>query len=139
MLEDLTLCDTTPDWFQFNMEAGKELTVTMSSVSNITGNYEVLAADGSTSLAQGALGALGGELLRFTANRDDSYFLKVTRTGVTTGFYGLTLAVAQGELCDDAWEDTVTNDTLQTASALYSETTSISDGCARGSAGETKS
>ncbi len=135
MLEDLTLCDTTPDWFQFNMEAGKELTVTMSSASNITGNYEVLAADGSTSLAQGALGALGGELLRFTANRDDSYFLKVTRTGSTTGFYNLTLAVAQGELCEDSWEDAATNDTLQSASPLYSETSSISDGCARGSAG----
>lgn len=134
-LTDLTLCDSSDDWFQFDMQAGKELTVTMSSVSNITGVFEVLAADGSTSLAEGALGALGGELLRFTANRDDTYFLRITRTGSETGFYSLTFAVSQGELCEDSWESVVTNDTIQTPSALFTTESTLSDGCARGSVG----
>ena len=134
-LSDLTLCDSGDDWFQFDMQAGKELTITMSSVSNITGVFEVLAADGTTSLAEGALGALGGELLRFTANRDDTYFLRVTRTGSETGFYSLTFALSQGELCEDTWESVQTNDTIDTPSPLFTTDSTLSDGCVRGSVG----
>lgn len=132
---NLTLCDDSDDYFQIEIEAGIELTVTMSSVSNITGVFEILADDGITSLAQGALGALGGELLRFTASRTDTYFLRVTRSGGTTGYYNLTLAVSQGELCDDPWENTGSNDTIESASPLYAATTTINDDCARGTLG----
>ncbi|SVD54820.1 uncharacterized protein METZ01_LOCUS407674, partial [marine metagenome] len=88
-------------------------------------------ADGLTQLASGTLGPLGSELLRFTASRTDEYYLRITRSGSETGFYSLTLSLAQGESCVDPAEPSQGNDSGTTASLLFAPGTTIEDGCSR--------
>ncbi|MEC9465489.1 MAG: PPC domain-containing protein, partial [Myxococcota bacterium] len=128
---ELSLCEEQQDWFTVSLSAGEELTITMTSTAGLTSSYAILAADGLTLLASGTLGPLGSELLRFTASRTDTYYLRVTRSGAETGFYSLTLSLAQGESCVDPAESAQGNDSGTTASLLFSPGTTIDDDCTR--------
>ena len=128
---ELSLCEEQEDWFTLPLSAGDELTITMTSASGITSSYAVLAADGLTQLATGTLGPLGSELLRFTANRSDNYLLRVSRSGAQTGYYALSLSLAQGDSCSDPAEATQGNDSGTTATLIFAPNTSIDDDCSR--------
>lgn len=122
---DLSVCDGDSDWFQLSLQAGERVAITMSSPSaSMSATYSIISPDGLSVLADGILSPAASRLLSFTANRTRGYFLRVTPTENSEGFYSLSIALSQGQICADPFEASAHNDTPASATLLFNESTS---------------
>jgi len=120
---DLSVCNDDEDWFALPLQASDRIKISLSTVSNLRADFDLINIDGAAVLDGGYIGGFSNSNVEFTANVAGTYYLRVMPAGDTSGFYSILLDLSEGVACVDEIENNHgTNNTLDTAGWLLNYT-----------------